>query len=66
MSDKTDGQPSIETLASEGISIRKCIASGTDYGSAKAATSPGSTKGERGTAKPQGSLGGLRMKGKGY
>ena len=52
-----DGQPTIDKLASEGISIRKCIASGEVYGSKSAPKSGGS-------AKPaKGALSGLRMKG---
>lgn len=62
MADKSDGQPSIETLTSEGVSIRKCIASGEEYGGGSAPAPKAS-----GSAKPQqGSLAGMRMKGKGY
>ena len=53
-----DGQPTLDKLASEGVSIRKCIASGTDYGSGKA-----SAPKSGGGAKPKGALSGLRMKG---
>ena len=52
-----DGQPTIDKLASEGVSIRKCIASGEGYGSGKSAPKAS------GGAKPKGALSGLRMKG---
>lgn len=57
--DSKDGQPSIEQLASEGVSIRKCIASGSDYGSSGSAPKSGG-------AKPKGSLASMKMTGKGY
>jgi hypothetical protein len=41
MTADNDGQPTIEQLASEGVSIRKCIASGTEYG---AGSKPAATK----------------------
>lgn len=57
MTPDDNGQPSLDKLQSEGVSIRKCIASGEDYGSGSAPKSG---------AKPVGSLAGLKMKGKGY
>lgn len=56
-----DGQPTIDKLASEGVSIRKCIASGTDYGNG----SGGKSAPKSGAAKPQSALAGLK-KGSGY
>ena len=62
MSDKSnDGQPSIEQLTSEGVSIRKCIASGSDYSGGSKPSTPKS-----GGAKPKGSLASMKMTGKGY
>lgn len=60
MSDN-NGQPSIDKLASEGVSIRKCIASGEDYGGGSSGN--GSAPKSGGGAKPKGALSGLRMKG---
>jgi hypothetical protein len=57
MASDDNGQPSLDKLASEGVSIRKCIASGEGYGSGSAPKS---------SAKPVGSLAGMKMKGKGY
>lgn len=56
--DTNDGQPSLEKLTREGISPRKCIASGEEYGSGggKAAAPKSGAR-----AKP--ALAGLRMKG---
>lgn len=53
-----DGQPTIDKLSSEGVSIRKCIASGTDYGN-----SSGGKSAPKSGAKPKGALSGLRMLG---
>lgn len=60
--DTSDGQPSIEKLAAEGVSPRKCIASGTDYGSG----SSGGSSPPKSGAKPKGALAGMKMKGSGY
>jgi hypothetical protein len=57
--DDNNGQPSIDTLSSEGVSIRKCIASGENYGGSSGKAAPKSGGG----AKPKGALSGLRMKG---
>lgn len=60
MTDTNDnGQPSLDKLSSEGVSIRKCIASGEDYGS-------GGGSAPKSGAKPVGSLAGMKMKGGRY
>jgi hypothetical protein len=61
MADKSDsgGQPTIEKLTSEGVSIRKCIASGEDYGNGG-----NSSKSSNGS-KPKGVLASVKMS-KGY
>jgi len=55
--DSNDGQPTLDKLTAEGLSPRKCIASGTDYGSAPKASS---------SAKPKGALASVKMKGGRY
>jgi hypothetical protein len=62
MASDDNGQPSLDKLASEGVSIRKCIASGEQYG---AGPGVGGSPAKAGS-KPQGALASMRMKGKGY
>jgi hypothetical protein len=58
MAKDNDGQPSLEQLAREGVPLRKCIASGEQYGSGSA---------PKAAPKQKGALAGLKMgKGRGY
>ena len=57
----TDGQPSIEKLTAEGVSPRKCIAMGEDYGNGKSGNSGGSK-----ASKPRGVLSSVKMGKGGY
>ena len=61
MPDKSDnsGQPSIEKLTAEGVSLRKCIGMGESYGNGGGSSS-------KAPAKPKGALAGMKMKKGGY